>query len=159
MKALPETVNRHIVDGVRTIDVIASLSGYSNSEIRALAQQQGYVCHQVTGKFMPAKPVTLAAPQTDTGASTPEAKQGEASTGPTAAPVWPIVRDLIAEGEASSVDRIRRAAARARTAVDDLAALLDRARIDAERKAKAEAEKVAAAKRVAATSRSSSQPR
>lgn len=66
-----------------------------------------------------------------------------------AVPVSPVVRDLIAEGEASSVDRIRRAAGRARTAVDGLAALLDSARIEAERKAKAEAEKVAAAKRVA----------
>jgi hypothetical protein len=141
MKATSETVARHIVDGIRTIDVIASLSGWTEGEIKQLAGEVGCGLNVSSRKFQSrtaAKPkptgIVRAVPD-----PTPQAR--------------PVVRDLIGEGRASSVTKVKRAAAKAQAALDHLAAVLDetraaeaakRAEAEQRRKDQAEVERLAA---------------
>jgi ATPase subunit of ABC transporter with duplicated ATPase domains len=78
-------------------------------------------------------------PAPQTGA---DAEQGKAG-------VRPATRDLIDEGKASSVARVRRAAEKAQAALDHLAAVIDETREAEAAKRAAEAEKAAARRKVA----------
>lgn len=151
--------------GVLNIEVE---TGWHPDRIRELAEEEGYSFEASTGRFFRASHISAgtgeASDSTDAheaAAQPPAVPAVQIVTGTGGAPnpmpavplapvpVSPVTRDLIVEGEASSVDRIRRAAARARKAVDELSVLLDRQAIDEARKAKEAADKAAAAKRVA----------
>lgn len=130
---------RLIADGNR-LTQIADLTGLPKGRIVKVAREHGWTLNASADRF--AKPVTpLAAvkPAPETGADTEQGKAG----------VRPATRDLIEEGKASSVARVRRAAEKAQAALDHLAAVIDETREAEAAKRAAEAEKAAARRKVA----------
>lgn len=131
---------RLIADGNR-LTQIADLTGLPKGRIVKVARENGWTLNASTDRFAQARPTPLAAVKTapQTGA---DAEQGKAG-------VRPATRDLIDEGKASSVARVRRAAEKAQAALDHLAVVIDETREAEAAKRAAEAEKAAARRKVA----------
>jgi hypothetical protein len=154
-KTSRDTVARHIVDGIRALDVIASLTGWTEGEIKQLADEMGYGLNVASRKFQQraqAKPkpqgVVLAnASERTAPRAEPQDYIGQAPQ------VRPATRDLIEEGHASSNMKVKRAAVKAQQALDQLAAILNHTRaaeaakrreVEERRKAQAEVDRLAA---------------
>jgi hypothetical protein len=135
---------RLIEDGNK-LSQIADLTTLHKGHVVKVAREHGYVLNVSTDRFQRAAvPTPLAAvKRPETGA---DAEQGKAD-------VRPATRDLIDEGKASSVARVRRAADKAQAALDALAAALEDTRLAEAAKRAAAAEKEAARRKVAALER------
>lgn len=146
----PETVARHISDGVKTIDFLIAASGWSDQEIRRYAMDMGYALNAANGRFRPVPPATtkagVAASPIQRPTSGPLLANASDRTAPPAlaSEIRPVHRDLITEGKAHSVMRVQRAAVKAEVALQTLANLLDATRAEEAAKRRAEEEKAAA---------------
>lgn len=146
----PETVARHISDGVKTIDFLIAASGWSDQEVRRYAMDMGYAVNAANRRFRPVPPATtkegVAASPIQRPTSGPLLANASERTAPPAlaSEIRPVHRDLITEGKAHSAVKVQRAAVKAEVALQTLANLLDATRAEEAAKRRAEAEKAAA---------------
>jgi hypothetical protein len=134
-------VLRLIEDGNK-LSQIADLTGLHKGHVVKVAREHGYAVNPSTDRFqrtVAPRPLTAVKPAPQTGA---DAEQGKAG-------VRPATRDLIDEGKASSVARVRRAAEKAQAVIDHLAAVIEETREAEAAKRAAKAEKSAARRKVA----------
>jgi hypothetical protein len=141
-KTSQDTVARHIVDGIRPLSVIASLTGWPESEIKDLAREMGYALNVSSQKFQrPAQPKPKPTGVVLANASERTAPRAEPQDWVGQAPVRPATRDLIEEGRASSNARVRHLADKAQQALDTLAEhVIAHREAEAEKRAKVERE-------------------
>lgn len=114
-------VLRMIEDGGK-LPAIADLTGLPKGEIVRIARENGYGLNVSNERFQRVAQPKLA--QGGIVRAVPTVEEPAAQT----LPVRPAQRDLIAEGKASTVARVRKAAVRAENALQSLADLLDETR-------------------------------
>ena len=121
MKASGSEVLSMIEDGGK-LDAIESVTLWDRADIMEVARDEGYALDAASGRFRPA-PKAKPAP-TGVIRSVPDPLAARVPD----PGVRPVVRDLIGEGRASSVTKVKRAAAKAQAALDHLAAVLEETR-------------------------------
>lgn len=136
-------VLRLIEDGGKS-QAIADLTQLPRGEVVRIARQAGWALNVSSDRFQrphAPKPVISGIVLAETTPTPPTIVEP--------VPLRPVERDLIAEGKASTVARVRNAAVRAEGSLQALADLLDETRAAEEAKAAAEREKAEARAEVA----------
>lgn len=143
-------VLRLIEDGGKS-QAIADLTGLPRGEVVRVARENGWGLNVSNDRFQrtaPPKPKPVGVVLATGGVVEPVTLPNDSGI-EHVVPLRPVERDLIAEGKASSVARVRNAAVRAEGSLQHLADLLDETRAAEEAKATAEREKAEARAEVA----------